>query len=260
MPVHGPDDRRPWRERNRGDDGPGIRGGQARLHKCRRRWPWSRPRQATTDMQGAFEFTGVAAGTYRIQASPSQYAPQYLGDGLRRDEADWARLDGHRTAHSAGRGPVVRQGGHRAAARRGHHRTRHRRECRAHRASPGLYPLLYARQRARHADGFRQSDQQVGQFRVYGLQTRAGPPSRPRPCATTGSRTNAPPETEEEKIGFVTTYYPGTPVKGRRSACAPASARRRRGLKSGWRRVVFTGSPAASSIHRASHCLMSTAR
>ena len=38
-----------------------------------------RPRQATTDMQGAFEFTGVAAGTYRIQASPNQFSPQYLG-------------------------------------------------------------------------------------------------------------------------------------------------------------------------------------
>jgi protocatechuate 3,4-dioxygenase beta subunit len=37
------------------------------------------PRRAITDQQGAFEFTGLAAGVYQLSASASQYAPQYLG-------------------------------------------------------------------------------------------------------------------------------------------------------------------------------------
>src|SRR5262249_10191095 len=39
----------------------------------------ARPRQATTDAQGAFEFTGLPAGSYRLSASGSQYSGQYLG-------------------------------------------------------------------------------------------------------------------------------------------------------------------------------------
>jgi hypothetical protein len=53
----------------------------------------------------------------------------------------------------------------------------------------------------------------LGQFRIYGLQ--------PGEHAVVAEAMrfnfvppNAPPETEEDKIGFVTTYYPGTPDEG----------------------------------------------
>jgi carboxypeptidase family protein len=53
----------------------------------------------------------------------------------------------------------------------------------------------------------------LGQFRIYGLQPGD------HVVVAEGMRNtfvppNAPPETEEDKIGFITTYYPGTPDEG----------------------------------------------
>jgi hypothetical protein len=167
-----------------------------------------RPRQATTDAQGAFEFTGLPAGSYRILAS-TQYAPQYLGmayggkrpsvlgsdpgqpiqlaDGQSFDKADIALprggvITGRVTDENAD--PVVRV---------------------------QVYTLFFppGGSRGMRTGSGGQTDD-LGQFRIYGLQ--------PGDHAVVAEAQrynfvspNAPPETEEEKIGFVTTYYPGTP-------------------------------------------------
>ena len=94
----------------------------------------------------------------------------------------------------------------------------------------------------------------LGQFRLYGLQ-----PGEHAVVAEAMRynfvQPNAPPETEEDKIGFVTTYYPGTPDEAVGATRArPRSAPRRRALKSGWRRIVSIASPGASSIHKAVRC------
>ncbi len=77
-----------------------------------------------------------------------------------------------------------------------------------------VYTLFFAPGSARGMRmGSGSQTDDLGQFRIYGLQ--------PGDYAVAAEAMrnnfvspNAPPETEEEKIGFVTTYYPGTPDEG----------------------------------------------
>lgn len=175
--------------------------------------PMGRPRSATTDAQGAFEFTGLPAGTYRLQASAGQYSAAYLsmaygakkpngpgmfdpgtpiqlGEGERFDKAFVALPKG---AVITGR--VADDNGD-AMAR------------------VQVYTMFLApgsTRPQRMGTGAQTDD--LGQFRLYGLM-----PGEYIVVAEAQRNTfvapNAPPETEEDRIGFMTTYYPGTPDEG----------------------------------------------
>ena len=201
---------------------PGSRGSGPAL-KCRRRWPWSRPRQATTDTQGAFEFTGVAAGTYRIQASPNQFSPQYLGMayGGTRPSGPGSMDIGQPIQLAEGQSfdkAVI------ALPRGGVITGRVTDENAEPLARVQVYTLFFPPGSARGMRmGSGSQTDDLGQFRVYGLQ--------PGEYAVAAEAIrynfvppNAPPETEEDKIGFVTTYYPGT--AGRRVGAARAHPHR----------------------------------
>jgi len=172
-----------------------------------------RPRQATTDSQGAFEFTGLAAGSYRILASASQYSPQYLGmayggkkpngpgssdPGQPVQLADGQSFD--KVVIALPRGGVITG---RVTDENGDPLTRVQ-----------VYSVFFppGNSRGMRMGSGSQTDD-LGQFRLYGLQ--------PGDHAVVAEAMrfnfvspNAPPETEEEKIGFVTTYYPGTADEG----------------------------------------------
>ena len=172
-----------------------------------------RPRQATTDMQGSFEFTGVAAGTYRIQASPSQYSPQYLamayggtkptGTGSMDIGQPIQLAEGQsfdKAVIALPRGAVITG--------------RVTDENAEPLARVQVYTLYFppgSGRGMRMGSGSQTDD--LGQFRIYGLVPGE------HAVAAEANRfnfvpPNAPPETEEDKIGFVTTYYPGTADEG----------------------------------------------
>lgn len=172
-----------------------------------------RPRQATTDSNGAFEFTGLVAGGYRVAANSSQYAPQYLGMayGGKRPNGPGSSDSGQPIQLADGqafskavialpRGGVITG---RVTDENGDPLTRVQ-----------VYTIFFppGNSRGMRMGSGNQTDD-LGQFRVYGLY--------PGDHAVVAEAMrfnfvppNAPPETEEEKIGFVTTYYPGTPDEG----------------------------------------------
>ena len=173
----------------------------------------ARPYQATTDSQGAFEFTGLPAGSYRIFASPSQYSPQYLGMayGGKKPNGPGSSDLGQPVRLAEGqsfdkavialpRGGVITG---RVTDENGDPLTRVQ-----------VYTVIFpggSSRGMRMGSGSQTDD--LGQFRIYGLQ--------PGEHAVVAEAMrfnfvppNAPPETEEDKIGFVTTYYPGTPDEG----------------------------------------------
>jgi len=173
----------------------------------------ARPRQATTDSQGAFEFTGLAAGSYRIFASASQYAPQYLGMayGGKKPNAPGSSDLGQPVQLAEGesfekaiialpRGGVITG---RVTDENGDPVTRVQ-----------VYTIFFpaGSSRGMRLGSGSQTDD-LGQFRVYGLQ------SGEHAVVAEAMRfnfvpPNAPPEAEEDKIGYLTTYYPGTPDEG----------------------------------------------
>ena len=172
-----------------------------------------RPRTMTTDSQGGFEFTGLPAGSYRITANPGQHTAGYLGisyggkrpmggglmdagtpivlaEGQRFDKAIIALPKG---AVITGR--VTDENGD-AMAR------------------VQIYTLFFTPGNPRGQRwGGGSSTDDLGHFRLYGL-----PPGEHVVVAEASRNTfvqpNAPPETEEDKIGFMTTYFPGTPDEG----------------------------------------------
>lgn len=173
----------------------------------------ARPRQAVTDSQGSFEFTGLPAGSYRIMASGNQYAPQYLGMsyGAKKpsgpgsfDSGQPIQIADGQTFNKAvialSRGGVITG---RVTDENGEPLTRVQ-----------VYSVFFppGSSRGMRMGGGSQTDD-LGQFRIYGLQ-----PGEHAVVAEASRYTfvppNAPPETEEEKIGFVTTYYPGTADEG----------------------------------------------
>jgi hypothetical protein len=170
----------------------------------------ARPRTATTDAQGGFEFTGLPAGSYRLYASTSQYAAAYLpiafgatrpaspsmpsdpgtpiqlADGQRFEKATIALPRG---AVIAGR--VTDDNGDPMA-----------------RVQVFTMVLAPGNPRPMRMGSGAQTDD-LGQFRLFGLSTGdylvAADARGPTFVAP-----NAPPETEDDKIGFITTYFPNT--------------------------------------------------
>ncbi len=173
----------------------------------------TRPRQATTDSQGGFEFTGLPAGSYRIFASPNQFAPQYLGMayGGRRPNGPGSSDPGQPIQLTEGqsfdkavialpRGGVITG---RVTDENGDPLVRVQ-------VYSAFFPPGTSRG-IRMGQGSQTDD--LGQFRIYGLQ-----PGEHAVVAEAMRNNfvqpNAPPQTEEDKIGFVTTYYPGTADEG----------------------------------------------
>jgi len=170
-----------------------------------------RPRTVTTDSQGAFEFSGLPAGTYRIFASAGQYSAGYLG----------IAYGGKRPAGQGGvsdmGAPIVIADGQRfdkaviALPRGAVISGRVSDESGDPMARVQVYTLFFPAGSTRpQRSGMSAQTDDLGQFRLYGLApgdyavvAEARGPTFVQP--------NQPPETEDDKIGFMTTYYPGTP-------------------------------------------------
>jgi protocatechuate 3,4-dioxygenase beta subunit len=172
-----------------------------------------RPRTMTTDAQGGFEFTGLPAGSYRVMANAGQYSAAYLSGayGAKRSSTpmvvdqgapielvDGQRFDKATIALQRGgviTGRVTDDNGDALA--------------RVQVYTMFLMPGTSRPQRT----GSTVSTDDLGQFRLFGLQpaeyivvAEARGPTFVQP--------NAPPEREEDKIGFMTTYFPGTADEG----------------------------------------------
>jgi hypothetical protein len=172
-----------------------------------------RPRTVTTDAQGAFEFTGLPAGRYRLTATAGQYSAAYLAIayGAKRPNAPGSQDPGQQIELTNGqtfdkaviglpRGGVITG---RVTDENGEALARVQ-----------VYTVFFqpGNPRGQRQGNSGQTDD-LGQFRLYGLTpgeyavvAEARGPTFVQP--------NAPPETEEDKIGFLTTYYPGTPDEG----------------------------------------------
>lgn len=171
------------------------------------------PRSSTTDSQGAFEFTRLPAGIYRLQASAGQYSAAYLGmaygakkpngpgffdPGTPIQLAEGERFD--KAVVALPKGAVITG---RVSDDNGDPMARVQ-----------VYTMFLApgSTRPQRTGSGAQTDD-LGQFRLYGLM-----PGDYFVIAEASRNTfvppNAAPETEEEKIGFMTTYFPGTPDEG----------------------------------------------
>jgi protocatechuate 3,4-dioxygenase beta subunit len=171
------------------------------------------PKRATTDGDGQFEFTGLPAGTYRISASPPQYSSQYLSisygatrssgfywnePGKSIELKDGQTVD--KVLISLPRGGVITG---RVVDENGEPLTRVQ-----------VYTLAFppgTSRGVRYGGGGSTDD--LGQFRLWGMNT-----GEYVVVAEARNNTMYPPsmgpETEEERTGFVTTYYPGAVDEG----------------------------------------------
>lgn len=170
-------------------------------------------RRATTDADGQFEFANLPAGSYRIMAAPAQYASQYLmmAYGASRPMgAYWPEL---------GQTIELREGQsldkiNIALARGAIITGRVLDENGEPLARVPVYTLGFppGASRGQRSNGGASTDD-LGQFRLWGLS-----PGEYVVVADARGNTfvapNAPPETEEERLGYVTTYYPGTADEG----------------------------------------------
>jgi protocatechuate 3,4-dioxygenase beta subunit len=165
---------------------------------------------ATTDAEGGFEFRNLPAGRYRLSASPGQYSATYLttvfgakkpsGPGSFDAGAPIDLADGETFAKATiglFRGAVISG---RVSDENGEPLARVQ-----------VYSILFTpgSPRGMRAGAGAQTDD-LGQFRLFGL-----PPGDYTIAAEARGNTfvppNAPPETEEERMGFMLTYYPNTP-------------------------------------------------
>lgn len=169
-----------------------------------------RVRSIPTDSQGGFEFTGLPAGFYRLQASSGQYSAGYLsiaygakrptGPGSMDQGATIELAEGQRfdkVTIALPRGAVITG---RVTDENG-----------APLARVQVYTLFYANgsTTGQRGGSFAQTDD-LGQFRLFGLNT-----GEYAVVAEAREQTfvspNAPQEPQDDNIGFLTTYYPGTP-------------------------------------------------
>ena len=173
--------------------------------------PAFRPRQVATDQAGAFEFTQLPAGSYRLSVSGGSYSGQYIAmaygatkpNGFGNNDPgkeidlsegqifDKANIALPRGAVIAGR--VTDDAGMPLARVQ----------------VSGLYFLPGSTRSIRTGGGVQTDD--LGQFRLFGLQT-----GEYLVVAEARNMTFAPPNQQDEpgdveKTGFLTTYYPSAP-------------------------------------------------
>jgi len=170
-----------------------------------------RPKTATTDSQGAFEFRDLPAGSYRLSANPGQYSAAYLSIqyGAKKPSGPMSSEPGTPIQLAEGqsfdkatmvlpRGSVISG--------------RVTDEDGSPLARVQVYTMFFPSGSTRGMrTGGGGSTDDLGQFRLFGLS-----PGEYVVVAEARAQTFMPPnqqiqETEEDKIGFMTTYYPGTP-------------------------------------------------
>ena len=167
-----------------------------------------RPRQATTDSQGAFEFTALPAGSYRLAAFPGPFVAQYVGipygakrsmydPGLPIQLADGTVFD--KAIIALPRGGVITgrvvddDGGPLARVQ--------------------VYGLFFppGSTRGQRNNGGAMTDD-LGQFRIYGLQPgEYAIVAEARMPTFVSPSLDLQPEREDDRLGFMTTFYPGSP-------------------------------------------------
>jgi protocatechuate 3,4-dioxygenase beta subunit len=168
-----------------------------------------RPRSVMTDAQGAFEFRDLPAGSYRLMVNPGQYQGAYLGmsfggkrpngptgsdPGTPIQVADGQSFD--KAVIALPRGGAITG---RVTDETGEPMTRVQ-----------VYTMFFpatASRPQRMGSGAQTDD--LGQFRLYGLA-----PGDFIVAAEARGNTfvapNAPPETEEDKVGYLTTFFPAS--------------------------------------------------
>ena len=169
-----------------------------------------RPRNVTTDSQGNFEFTALPAGAYRVQAIPGQYTAAYLGLAFGAKKPNGPGNFDPGTPIQLGDGQTFDKvviGLPRGAVITGRVTDENGEPLARVQVFTLLYPSASARGQ-RTGPGAQTDD--LGQFRLFGLA-----PGEFAVAAQASMNTfvppNAPPETDDDKTGFMTTYFPGTP-------------------------------------------------
>lgn len=165
-----------------------------------------------TDAQGMFEFKELPAGTYRLTASPGNYAGQYLGIayGAKKPNGPMSSDPGQPITLVDGQAFTAAIALPRGAVISGHVTDENGEPL----ARVQVYTLYFppGATRAMRTGGNASTDD-LGQYRLFGL-----PPGDYEVVAEARNNSyvapNAPPETEEERVGMMTTYYPGTPDEG----------------------------------------------
>lgn len=171
-----------------------------------------RPKTTTTDAQGMFEFTGLPAGTYRLSANPNQYSAQYLGAsyGAKKANAPGASDPGQPIQLTDGQSFTASIALPKGGVIVGHVTDENGDAL----ARVQVYTLFYPQGSTRPLrSGAGASTDDLGQFRLYGL-AEGDYIVAAEGRNNTFVMPNAPPETEEDRIGMMTTFYPGTPDEG----------------------------------------------
>jgi hypothetical protein len=172
-----------------------------------------RPKSATTDAQGAFEFTALPAGSYRLNANGGQYSAGYLGTsyGAKKPNSPNSVDPGTPIQVADGQSfekaviPLPRGGviTGRVTDENGEALARVQ-----------VYTVFFPTGSTRgQRMGMGGQTDDLGQFRLYGL-TPGDYSVVAEARGNTFVQPNAPPETEEDKIGFMTTYFPATADEG----------------------------------------------
>jgi hypothetical protein len=171
-----------------------------------------RPRTMVTDSQGMFEFKELPAGTYRLTAGPGQFSAQYISAtyGAKRANAPGSSDPGQPISLADGQAftaTVALFKGSVITGRVGD-------ENGDPLARVQVYTLFYPVGSTRgQRFGSTVSTDDLGSFRLYGL----APGDYVVVAEARGNtfvQPNAPPETEEDRVGMLTTYYPGAADEG----------------------------------------------
>ena len=170
---------------------------------------FARPHSATTDAQGLFEFKDLPAGAYRLSASPGQFSAQYLGTsyGAKRPNAPGSTDPGQPIQLADGQTFTASLALQKGTVITGHVADENGDSL----AHVQVYTMFFpvGSQRGQRFGQMAMTDD-LGSFRLYGLapgEYVVVAEARPN----TYVPPNAPPETEDERIGWLTTYYPNTP-------------------------------------------------